>query len=255
MDQAIAVLKKGPAAPKGTYVTIPEGFTVAQTEARIADPEKGIEGFTAEKVQAAVDGGTHRSAYLPEAQASLEGTLFPETYRLEEGQNEDALVGQMVAQFDKVMGDLDANGRAAALGRSPYEVLIVASLVEREASVPEERGKVARVIYNRLEKDEPLQIDATSCYAKNQPAGCELTQADLDSDSPYNTRNEPGLPPTPIASPGKASIEAALNPTPGEWRWYVRSDTNGGHTFTDTYDEFLEAKQVCVELDLGCTAG
>ena len=119
MDQAIAVLKKGPAAPEGTYVTIPEGFTVAQTEARIADPEKGIEGFTAEKVQAAVDGGTHRSAYLPEAQASLEGTLFPETYRLEEGQNEDALVGQMVAQFDKVMGDLDANGRAAALGRTP----------------------------------------------------------------------------------------------------------------------------------------
>ena len=251
MDEAIAVLQEGPAAPAGTYVTIPEGYTVAQTVARIADPENGIEGFTAATVQAALDGGTHKSAYLPPDQASLEGTLYPETYRLEEGQNEDALVGQMVAQFDKVMGELDANGRAAALGRTPYEVLIVASMVEKEAQVPEERGKVARVIYNRLDEDMTLGIDATSCYAKGETP-CTLTRSDLDSDSPYNTRNRKGLPPTPIASPGRASIEAALNPTPGDWLFYVLSDSEGRHTFAVTDDEFEAARQVCIERDLGC---
>jgi UPF0755 protein len=250
-DQAIAVLQEGPAAPKGTYVTVPEGFTVAQAKGRIADPEDGIEGFTEDEVQAAIDSGAHHSAFVPPDQASAEGTLYPETYRLEEGQDENALVGQMVAQFDKVMGELKANDRAAALGVTPYEAVIVASLVEEEARVPEERPMVARVIYNRLEQDMPLQIDATSCYGKGEPS-CVPNAEDLASDSPYNTRREPGLPPTPIASPGRASLEAALNPAEGPWIYYVLKDEQGHHTFTDSDEEFEAARQVCIEKNLGC---
>jgi len=99
----------------------------------------------------------------------------------------------------------------------------------------------------------PLGIDATSCYEKGE-IPCTLTQSELDADTPYNTRNKAGLPPTPIASPGRASIEAALNPAEGPWRWYVLSSADGHHTFTDDYDEFLRLKAECAAQGLGCSA-
>jgi UPF0755 protein len=110
---------------------------------------------------------------------------------------------------------------------------------------------VARVIYNRLAANEPLGVDATSCYEKEETP-CELTQADLESDSPYNTRRKPGLPPTPIASPGRASLEAALNPADGPWRWYVLSDEEGHHEFTDSFEKFQVLVQECADKGLGC---
>jgi UPF0755 protein len=107
------------------------------------------------------------------------------------------------------------------------------------------------VIYNRLDQGMALGIDATSCYEKGEMP-CTLTTADLESDSPYNTRRNRGLPPTPIASPGRESLEAALAPAEGDWRYYVLSDEEGHHTFAVTDEEFNEAKQVCIERDLGC---
>jgi UPF0755 protein len=157
----------------------------------------------------------------------------------------------MVAQFDQVMGQLDANNRAAALGYTPYQTLIVASLVEKEARVPEDRPKVARVIYNRLAAGTPLGIDATLCYEQAETP-CQLTQSELDADTPYNTRVHAGLPPTPIASPGQASIEAALAPAEGDWLYYVLAGADGHHAFTASYDEFQQLKAQCAEMGLGC---
>jgi UPF0755 protein len=99
--------------------------------------------------------------------------------------------------------------------------------------------------------NEPLGIDATLCYEKGQ-IPCELTAADLEADTPYNTRVRVGLTPTPIASPGRASIEAALSPAAGDWKWYVLTDADGHHAFTASYDEFVRLKAECNDKGLGC---
>jgi UPF0755 protein len=125
-------------------------------------------------------------------------------------------------------------------------------LIEEEAKFPEERNKVARVIYNRLEQGIALGIDATSCYEKSGESSCRLSTADLQSDSPYNTRRQKGLPPTPISSPGRASLEAALHPDGGDEIYYVRNDAEGHHLFTASADEFNAAKQTCIQNGWGC---
>jgi UPF0755 protein len=134
---------------------------------------------------------------------------------------------------------------------TPYEVLIVASLIEEETKVDSERPMVARVIYNRLSQGIPLGIDATSRY-EAELAGRDREDLDFESDSPYNTRRIAGLPPTPIASPGRASIAAALSPAEGPWTYYVLEDAEGNHFFTDSNSEFLAAKERCREAGLGC---
>jgi UPF0755 protein len=123
---------------------------------------------------------------------------------------------------------------------TPYDALIVASLVEAEAKVPEDRPKIARVIYNRLAQGMTLGIDATVLYAL-QERGDTLTQSDLATDSPYNTRVNRGLPPTPINSPGQASLEAALAPADGDWLYYVLTDADGHHYFTNSFSDFQRA--------------
>jgi len=253
--EAIDALEEGALPPNSFLITVPEGLTLTQTLARLADPEVTKDsGFTAEGLQAAIADPASRSSVLPADQRSLEGTLFPETYAVEEGDTEAVVIQRMVAQLDSTLTKLDMQARAEALGLSPYQVLTVASLVEEEAGTDQDRPRVARVIYNRLAEQMPLQIDATSCYIKNEPGGCKLSEADLESESPYNTRNRPGLPPTPIASPGRASIEAALNPADGDWLYYVldAAANDGSHVFTADYDEFVEAKQRCNEAGLGC---
>jgi UPF0755 protein len=125
--------------------------------------------------------------------------------------------------------------------------MVVASLVEAESNRDDDRGKVARVIYNRLETDATnglLQIDAAVNYAHDRDLGVALTTEDLEIDSPYNTYKNPGLPPTPIEAPGDAAIEAAANPTEGPWVFYVTVNLRTGETkFTDSYDEFLRFKE------------
>jgi len=127
------------------------------------------------------------------------------------------------------------------LNLTEYELLTVASLIEREAANPQEKPLIASVIYNRLRQDMPLQIDATIQYALGKPRE-NLSLADLEVDSPYNTYQNYGLPPGPIASPSRDSIEAALNPQETDYLYYVLTAGGEEHFFTDNYDEFLQAK-------------
>jgi UPF0755 protein len=150
----------------------------------------------------------------------------------------------MLGTFEVVADDLGYGELAVDLGVTPYEAVIIASMVEREARIDDDRGPIARVIYNRLAIEQILEIDATVAYATGNNV---LTAVDLESDSPYNTRLFGGLPPTPISAPGRASLEAAATPIEGTWRWYVRTEADGGHSFSDSEDRFLADKAVCIE--------
>jgi UPF0755 protein len=156
------------------------------------------------------------------------------------------MLAAMVERWRQAADEAGLEERAKALGYDPGELMIVASLVESEANREEDRGKVARVIYNRLETDATngkLQIDATVNFALGRDLGLALTQEQLNVDSPYNTRRYAGLPPGPIESPGDAAIEAAANPTEGDWVYYVTVNLDTGETkFTEDYDEFLRLK-------------
>jgi UPF0755 protein len=245
----IDILEEGPAPIEERSFTIPEGLTVPEILARLADPD-GL-GFDLATMQQLLDSGQIRWQGQPPDQPSSEGILFPETYRIEAEADEKAVLLLLVAQLDKVMTELDVASAQERFNLTPYEVLVVASLIEEETKVDEERPQVARVIYNRLSQGIPLGIDATSRY-EAELAGRDREDIDFESDSPYNTRRIAGLPPTPIAAPGRASIQAALNPADGPWIYYVLEDADGHHFFTDSDSEFLAAKERCREAGLGC---
>ena len=250
-DEAVAVLDAGPRPPELERLTIPEGLTIPEIVARLADPETGVDRWTAEAIQAAIDSPDIRSRFMPPEQTSMEGMLFPDTYEIDDETDEATFVRRLVTQLDENLIALDVEARAAELGVTPYEIVIIASLIEEESRVPGERAKVARVVYNRLEQGIPLGIDATSRY-EAEISGRSREDLDFDSDSPYNTRRNAGLPPTPIAVAGRASLEAALNPEPGPWIYYVLADEQGNHFFTESAREFQRAKQECAEKGLGC---
>lgn len=172
-----------------------------------------------------------------DAATSLEGFLFPATYDI----TETTTVGDLVnTQVEAYKAHTDGvNFRPAARKNfTEYEVVTIASLIEREVRVPNERRKVASVIYNRLRENIPLQIDATVLYALGS-WDIELTNDNLDVNSPYNTRRFPGIPPGPIASPGEASIRAAANPAQTDFIFYVaRNDGTGRHFFSSTQEQF-----------------
>jgi UPF0755 protein len=244
MGDVVDILKAGPAPPKDITFLVREGLWESETRQLILDTFAGI---TPEALDAAL-AGTHPSLQ-PAGSADLEGFLFPATYEVPEAQTSDAqaLVSQMVAAFDSVSNQaglpdatVKLQGVAGSRQITPYQALIVASLVEAEAKVPEDRAKIARVIYNRMAQGMTLGIDATVLYAIGERTD-SLTNSQLQTDSPYNTRLKAGLPPTPINSPGQASIEAALNPAEGDWLYYVLTDTEGHHYFTDSYSDFQRA--------------
>jgi UPF0755 protein len=148
----------------------------------------------------------------------------------------------MTDRFKQAAQNLRLDERAAALGITPYQAVIVGSLIERESRVDSELPMVARVVYNRLEQGIPLGIDAAILYGLGRTSG-GLTASDLAQDTPYENRRRAGLPPTPIASPGDAALTAALEPADGSWLYYVLKDTDGNHLFTDDYNEFLRQKE------------
>jgi UPF0755 protein len=176
-----------------------------------------------------------RSKYQPAGVTSLEGLMFPDTYFVQKNETDEQVLGRLVAAFDQ---QADGAGIAAAnaSGLSPYQTIVVASLIEREAKLDEDRPLIAAVIRNRLAAGMPLQIDATVCYAKG---GCDKapTKADLEMDSPYNTYKVQGLPPTPISSVSTKSLMAAANPANVPYLFYVLSDNNGKHKFATTPQE------------------
>lgn len=250
ISDVIDTLATGPAPIVERSLTLPEGLTLSEILDRLSDPEDGL-GFDRARLQQLLDSGQVRWQGQPIDQPSNEGILFPETYRIPADAAEQAVLELLVAQLDSVMTELDVSSAQERFNLTPYEVLIVASLIEEETKVDEERPMVAQVIYNRLRQGIPLGIDATSRY-EAELAGRDRESIDFGSDSPYNTRRVAGLPPTPIASPGRASIEAALAPADGPWIYYVLEDADGNHLFTDSYREFVAAKERCREAGLGC---
>ena len=234
------------------FVTIPEGLTLNEMTQVLLQQ---LPSFDSDELDSAINQSQNPESLGEQWQAFYkEGIFFPETYDVDAALMGDelSLLNRMVAQFDVVAAETGLATPPANLGASPYQILIIASLIEEEAALDAERAKISRVIYNRLQLEMPLGIDATIIYALGGDR--ELTLSDLTVDSPYNTRIVLGLPPTPISSPGKASIEAALNPAEGDWVYYVRTDEFGigSHTFAVTEAEFNAAVQICIERDLGC---
>ena len=183
---------------------------------------------------------------------NLEGYLFPDTYSFPPDTTPRQVVDTMVKRFRQVWGEVSAKYPVPS-NRSPREIVTIASLVETEAKLSEERPRVASVIYNRLSRDIPLGIDSTVIYA-SKAAGKwrnngKVYQSDLDRDSPYNTRKVRGLPPGPIASPGSSSLEAALKPAQTDYLFYVRdpSRNDGAHNFYSNDADFQRGVQALRE--------
>ncbi|MCC6442304.1 MAG: endolytic transglycosylase MltG [Armatimonadetes bacterium] len=216
-------------------VTVPEGYTIERIaallkEKKLADERKFVQSarFNSARFQDMLDVPT----------ASLEGYLFPDTYLIPKVTNEEAIVRMMLDAFKKkVLGPMDEAIQAS--GKNLHKIVTMASLVEREARQPKERPMVAAVLWNRLKIGMRLQCDATVQYALGKHKS-RLLYDDLKVESPYNTYLNAGLPPGPIASPGLASIEAALKPAQEDALYYV-ARADGSHIFTRTLDEHRKA--------------
>ncbi len=228
------------AAPKIVKVLIPEGKTRAQI-AEIAAAEHLSGDYAKEAKRSSLLSPVHYGA--PHGTTDLEGFLFPATYDMTVGEPVSRLVEEQLAAFRENFTESQV-ARAHALHITPYELLTVASMVEREAQIPGDRAKIAAVIYNRLRERIPLGIDAAIYYAVERQQGIatytkELTEAQLHIDSPYNTRTHTGLPPTPISNPGDASIHAAAYPAHVSYLYYVAgADGCGEQVFSDTQSAF-----------------
>lgn len=240
-DEVIKTLIAGPPI---TYVdvTFPEGWTAKKIANRIGsttrvNKDDYLDIISSGQIGLAYPFLTNNGAPTK----NLEGYLYPQTYRVEKDTTPDELVIMQLSEFQKQTASLNWDN-ARLLGKTPYQIMIIASLIERETRVKSERPIVASVIYNRLKKNMRLQIDATVQYAL--PEWKErLSYDDLKVESPYNTYKYAGLPPGPICNPGYSSIEAALNPTTTDYLYYVLGkDNTGSHVFAKTYNEFLEAK-------------
>lgn len=261
-EEVEKVLRAGPVEPATQSITLPEGLRIDQMVDAIVE---AVPRFSEEGLRAAIDDPANRSPLIPGDLPPLpagvpvqEGTLFPSTYEVSPSDTEASLVRRMVDQMNTT-----ANSTGLVNGLqgdnlpplSPYQVLIVASLIERETGSNQESAKIARVIYNRILVGQQYGIFSLGIDAVNQYlADVSGTPLDLETPGPYNSRTEPGLPPTPIAAPGRASIEAALNPAPnpidGPPLLYYVLEAPGQHVFVSTKEEFDAASARCRDAGL-----
>jgi uncharacterized YceG family protein len=232
-------------------VIFPEGFSVAEMGERVAAvreiaiaKRRVTPRLTKNGYLRAVDRVLPPSRFRKDVKRdSLEGFLFPASYEFTQETTARELVADQLNAFRERFRDLDLT-YARSKNLTPYDVLIIASMIEKETAVPRERRLVAAVIYNRLRNRMPLGIDATIRYGLGIPGTESLTKEALRSNSPYNTRLRPGLPPTPIANPGLASIQAAANPARNvDYLYYVRKPKSLAHYFTASESDFL--RKVC----------
>ncbi len=231
---AIDALTHNPPAPKVIRVTIPEGRS--RSEIAPIARQAGLKGsyVDASKRSAALK---PRRYGAPKGTSSLEGFLFPATYELKPGAKASALVADQLEAFRTNIGKVDLR-RAKRKNLTTYDVLIIASMVEREAGVAKDRPLIAAVIYNRLKDGMPLGIDATLRFALHD-WDRPLRVSELNRDTPYNTRKHTGLPPTPIGNPGLDSIKAAAHPASVDYLYYViKPCGNGAHAFSSTDAQF-----------------
>jgi len=245
------------AAPvvKRLRIIFPEGFTRREMAARVrAVREIAIEKrdvmprLTEQRYLAASRTAAPPVGFRKHAKGRIEGFLFPSTYEFTEYTTARKLVADQLATFRKRWANVDLR-YARSKNLTPYDVLIIASMIEKETVAPEERRLVAAVIYNRLRKRMPLGIDATIRYGLNRAGTESLRKSDIESDNAYNTRRRNGLPPTPISNPGLASMQAAANPARVDYVYYVRKPDKMHHFFTADEQVFL--RKVC-EYGFGC---
>jgi UPF0755 protein len=214
-------------------VTIPEGEDRTQIAATVKDLGLSGDYLAASKSAKGFD----PNRYGAQNPKSLEGFLFPATYELDAGASVDQLVSQQLQAFRQNIAGVNVS-YAKSKNLTVYDVLTIASMIDKEVMIPSERPLVAAVIYNRLHRGMPLGIDATTRFEFHNYTG-EITQSQLQSPSPYNTRTHAGLPPTPIGNPGLAAIQAAARPAKVNYIYYVlNGDGSGHHCFTASGAEF-----------------
>ena len=213
-------------------VTVLPGFTLSEVATRVGE----VPGHDGPHFLALVTSGSVRSPYQATGSASLEGLLGTGTYLVVPGESDLALLNQMTARFESGASKVGLSNGAAALGVTPYQAVTIASIVQKEGVYRQNLGKVSRVIYNRLARGTPLQMDSTVLYSENRDGG-PVTSADLALDTPYNTYRHTGLTPTAICFPSPASLRAALAPTPGGWLYFVVVSKDGTEAFSDTFAE------------------
>lgn len=241
--EAVQTIEAGPIID---YVDLPviPGLWITEVAQRVNTlPDRSGEAF----LEAATS-GTVRSPYQPDGVDTLEGLLWPDTYRVSDGEDEEAVLRSMLALFEQHAAEAGLE-EATVEGLDPYKILTVASIVQQEAKVDADRPLIASVIYNRLRDGTPLQIDATVLYCIGERKSSN-TEEDRATDCPHNTYLHVGLPPTPIGSVTEASLDAALHPAATPYRFYVLADADGSHVFAETFEEHTQNVDRARELGL-----
>jgi UPF0755 protein len=240
VNEIIDKLIKGDTYQETVKFTIPEGFELKQIVDKLANNQEL--NINKEKFLDIIENEDFQFEFLKETSKGknrLEGFLFPDTYEVKKNITEKELVLKMLNRFDEIFEE-QYYSRTKELGMTINDVISLASIIEREARVDSERPIISSVFHNRLKKDMLLQSCATVQYVLGERKQ-RLTYKDLEIDSPYNTYKHLGLPPMPIASPGKASIYAALYPKDSKYLYFVAKG-DGSHIFSNTYKEHLNAK-------------
>jgi uncharacterized YceG family protein len=233
------------AMAKPFHIVFPEGFTRREMAdrvaavAKIAQQKRHVRARLARRTYLAATRTPRVPPCFKGKVTTIEGFLFPATYEFFKQTTSAGLVDEQLAAFCASWEKLDL-GYAHTKNLTPYDVLIIASMVEKETLSPDERQLVAAVIYNRLHAGIPLGIDATLRYGLNIPPTESIHQSQLESDSPYNTRKVQGLPPTPIANPGLASMQAAAHPAQVNYLYFVRKPDKKHHFFTASFQAFQD---------------
>ena len=242
-SRVVATLKKGPALDK---LVIPDGLTLSQIAAKVGElPQHSAAHF----LQVA-NSGQVRSPFEPTSGSSLEGLLYPDTYSFDPSTSDKSILQMMVNAFVTHALSLGLTPQTKSQGLDAYQLVILASIVEKEAVYPGDAAKVARVILNRLAQKMKLQLDSTVIYGLGNTV-THLSLADLQVKSPYNTYIISGLPPTPISLPSQTAIQASLNPASGNWLYYVVVNKNGAEAFSTTYAGQLANERLASSNGLG----
>ncbi len=235
-DEVLSILQRGPVT-RVFRITIPEGLRVSETIALLSENT----GLPAEDFETALTDGsvaTTLRQFEGERQVSdWEGLLFPDTYEFRQSATAAEILNRLARTMESRVASVDWSAFEEA-GFTRYQGIIIASLIESEVRVAEERPLVSSVIRNRLTDGQRLEIDATVLYAV---ASRDPRSINLDVDSPYNTYRNEGLPPTPISAPGLASLQAAAAPADTQFKFYVLSSPDGSHTFSVTFEEHQAA--------------
>jgi UPF0755 protein len=239
-----AILNGG---PNIMALTVEPGLTLQEVAERV----DGLPGHGGESFAHVAASGVVHSMFSPAGSDNLEGMLGTGNYRIEPGETDTAILTAMVRKFDAQATAAGlSTSSAAAFGLSPYQVIIAASIVEKEGYIPKNMPDVARVIYNRLAAGTPLQMNATVLYSLGQDGG-PVTSKDLKLQTPYNTYINVGLTPTPICSPSSDALSAAVHPPAGAWLYFVLVNKDGTEAFADNYAEQLANEKLAQQRGVG----